>query len=597
MFLTRVLVVFLVLAGVPAHAMNPEVANCDDLKDPATQAQVEICNNHPGCSLVLKFQKTCATANEFLSKLKVASSGRKVITSSDVFEAAAPPVTNDPEFIKASQAIKSRFDRQAGNVISSGVNESKSITWVFKGPWVYEGPMVNGQRHGVGVIIDGEGRLFRGEFVAGRQVGKGEYTDTGKSKRRDVGDSQGFDLNGNGIRRTPRVRFIGQFKADRPDGRVTTVRDDGYRHEGERVKGNRHGPGTEIYPNGGRYVGGFVDDKKHGQGTETFPNGQRYEGEFANGKRHGQGTYAFPSGERYVGEFANGNYHGQGTLTFPSGARYVGSHVDDKRFNGRLTNANGNVLEVYIDGNKQGSGATPGNVAQQAANDQQQAAAEQERKEARRRDRREAWAILKPVVGDAASRNPDKARRLATAEALATKPTEGGNRVSTALNLYADNLTRKNPGAAGSSPGANGIGEACTTQNKQFRKEEGRDFMFYSPFDCISVEWRAKPERTYSNETGRQGRIINRCACGVTFRTNGGDSIGGDAHQSSTAKPGVGRWQSELKGRKPLEVVPNTSCHYTDAIQAIYVVKLGMCRAMKCLNSSAYAACGYHSAR
>lgn len=439
MRLIGVLTALLVMAGVPAYGADTWVANCEGLKNPAMQTQIGICANHPGCRLFLESRRDCGTASEFIEKLKVVTSGRPTITSSDVFEAAAPAVDNDPEFTNASRAIKSRFDRQGGNSISTGVNESRNEAWAFKGPWVYEGPMVNGQRHGVGIIIDGEGRLFRGEFVAGRQVGKGEYIDTGKSKRRDVGDSQGFDLNGSGIRHTPQTRVVGHFKADRPHGRV-----------------------TQVSTNGGRYEGDYVNGKKHGRGTTVYTNGQRYEGTYVDGKRHGKGTYTFPSGERYQGEFANDNYHGQGTLLLPSGARYVGSHVDDKRFNGRLTDANGMVLAVYVDGQKQGSGAPPVNATQQAVDDRQQAAAaEQERKEARRRDRREALGVLRTYSDTTASMGNNKpANRLSRLETLAQKPPKGETRASTALNRYADNLNRKvsnntgsNPGSASTSPG------------------------------------------------------------------------------------------------------------------------------------------------
>lgn len=99
-----------------------------------------------------------------------------------------------------------------------------------------------------------------------------------------------------------------------------------------------------------------------------------------------------------------------------------------------------------------GSAETPGAVNQPEAD------AERERKEARRRQRREAWAALKPAVDDTANRNPNKARKLATLEALTAKPTDGDNRVSKALNLYAENLERRYPNTAGNSPSGSGTG-------------------------------------------------------------------------------------------------------------------------------------------
>lgn len=144
-------------------------------------------------------------------------------------------------------------------------------------------------------------------------------------------------------------------------------------------------------------------------------------------------------------------------------------------------------------------------------------------------------------------------------------------------------------GSANTSGGASGT--ACTTQNAQFRKEEGYDVMLYSPFECIRLEWRAKPGPRYSGETGRQGRIVNSCPCHVTYQTNGGEVGPYAQSDNQTARPGTEDWRTERTNQKPLEVIPRTSCHYTKELVAKFNPKSGMCKAIKCKNGS-YGACG-----
>ena len=311
--------IFVIVTAAPAataHAqLNPAIASCEALKDDAALAQLGSCSVHNGCRLVLKVQTDCAKTKEFLRKLSEELSGRKEITNDDVFEAAAPPVTNDPAFTQISQSLRSAFRNQVANVQTFGWTE-KNIGWV------YEGPMVDGKRNGTGVVVDSGGNLIRAEFVAGHQSGKGEYTDL---ERRHVGDMHGFNLNGNGVWRHNGERYAGQFKAN-----------------------VREGQGTMTWPSGSRYVGNFVNGKLSGRGEYSWADSSRYVGDFVAAEMHGHGTYSSASGNRYVGEFANGKSHGQGVYTWASGGKFVGEFRNGNQVNGRETDTGGMVVAVVV---------------------------------------------------------------------------------------------------------------------------------------------------------------------------------------------------------------------------------------------------------
>lgn len=238
-------------AGWANAQVNPEIANCEEIRDEATQTQVDFCTAHVGCALVMRIHKACVSAKSFLNRLKNFSFGKSEPDMNDVFEAAAPPVSDDPAYSRASSAIRSKYEGQPATVLRSGTTEKGAS-------WVYQGPVVNGKWNGTGIYASSSGTIARAEYVDGRQVGKGEYTNT---QRREVGDMQAYLLNGEGIRR---------------------------------------------YPDGSRYEGEFQKDMLHGQGTATYASGNRYVGAFEKGNRHGRGTFHFKSGGQVAGEFRDG---------------------------------------------------------------------------------------------------------------------------------------------------------------------------------------------------------------------------------------------------------------------------------------------------
>jgi hypothetical protein len=101
---------------------------------------------------------------------------------------------------------------------------------------VYQGQVVNGMRHGLGVFKDPDGNVFTGDFVDDHICGKGVY------------------------------KLI-----------------NGTRYEGEFMDDVQHGKGREVWPDGSTYEGEYKDGLKHGRGRYRFPDGSVFDGEFAEG--------------------------------------------------------------------------------------------------------------------------------------------------------------------------------------------------------------------------------------------------------------------------------------------------------------------------
>jgi hypothetical protein len=101
---------------------------------------------------------------------------------------------------------------------------------------------------------------------------------------------------------------------------------------------------TNALPDGVRYIGEMKDGKPNGRGMLTWPVGCKYVGEFRDGKENGHGTYTCPDGRKYVGEFKDDKPNGQETATYPDGRKYVGQFRDGKMDgSGKMTYPNGKV--------------------------------------------------------------------------------------------------------------------------------------------------------------------------------------------------------------------------------------------------------------
>ena len=90
--------------------------------------------------------------------------------------------------------------------------------------------------------------------------------------------------------------------------------------------------------------------KEDGYGEKTWPDGDIYKGEFKKGESNREGTYKWIDGKIYRGSFLKGDMHGKGTYTFTDGRRWVGEFRNEKIWNAKLYNKDGNVIREIVNG-------------------------------------------------------------------------------------------------------------------------------------------------------------------------------------------------------------------------------------------------------
>ena len=107
--------------------------------------------------------------------------------------------------------------------------------------YVYEGPFVNGLKHGVGKVVWSDENQYEGEFFKGKIEGVGKH----------IWEDRTYE---------------GQWKANKMHGRGIITWNDGRTYEGSLVNGIKEGYGTMTEPNR-KYSGYWKDGKEDGKGT------------------------------------------------------------------------------------------------------------------------------------------------------------------------------------------------------------------------------------------------------------------------------------------------------------------------------------------
>lgn len=118
----------------------------------------------------------------------------------------------------------------------------------------------------------------------------------------------------------PTVRYEGEYRDGRANGRAIYVWPDGARYEGDYLDDRWNGRGVFIWPQGERYDGDWQDGQQTGRGIYVWPDGGRYEGEWREGQRNGRGVHVWSNGYRYDGEWRDDVPHGDGTFWGRDGA-------------------------------------------------------------------------------------------------------------------------------------------------------------------------------------------------------------------------------------------------------------------------------------
>ena len=260
------------------HAqINPEIANCEELKDEATLTQVNACVGHPGCALVIAIHKTCVRAKRFLNNLREAIGEgtrgffgpRREITPDAIFEASLTDRTRAlntlPETQDMAASIRSSVREVRNETISVPLTDGRAA--------VYYGEVKDGKGEGFGTYIAPSGYMQRGKFIGNRLNGVGEEVFPDGS------------------------RAVGNFVNDRLSGQGAYAGENGSLNVG-RYEDGLLAEGRARRADGSRMEGRFEPGKNaSGQRTNFIAEGKQYR---ADGTLREEGRYE--SGRFSVGK-------------------------------------------------------------------------------------------------------------------------------------------------------------------------------------------------------------------------------------------------------------------------------------------------------
>jgi len=97
-------------------------------------------------------------------------------------------------------------------------------------------------------------------------------------------------MDGKGLFQWPDGRvYFGQFKAGKKFGKGMIMWPNGQYYEGDFREDECNGMAILYYPDGKTYTGAWKDGKKHGKGVYTWPNDARYIVTYLDGEKQGEG--------------------------------------------------------------------------------------------------------------------------------------------------------------------------------------------------------------------------------------------------------------------------------------------------------------------
>ncbi|PIE71200.1 MAG: hypothetical protein CSA22_04015 [Deltaproteobacteria bacterium] len=147
----------------------------------------------------------------------------------------------------------------------------------------YQGTFKNGFPNGKGVFTYPEGKRITTGSVRYKDGLRFENKfPMGKLYEGDVVDGE---RHGKGrLEYYSGAVYTGEFKNGLLDGRGVMVNPNGVTVEGEFSKGQPNGTGTVSFPDGRRYEGEIEENKLHGKGRMIYPDGRVEAGLFKKGK-------------------------------------------------------------------------------------------------------------------------------------------------------------------------------------------------------------------------------------------------------------------------------------------------------------------------
>jgi hypothetical protein len=214
----------------------------------------------------------------------------------------APATPTATEFSAGTTRFSGQFVRDAGATTYSG---SGKIVWAHGD--VYEGDLVQGQRHGRGKMTWANGQSYHGDWVRDAATGQATLR----------------FANGN--------QYEGLVQDGLPQGQGHMRYASGDTYTGQLKAGEPHGRGLYRWKNEQQFDGDWQNGSPNGDGQLKFAAGNLFEGRVANGQPDGLGTFTWTNGDTYTGQWQAGKKHGLGKFTWKSGGAWEGRFDNDQQ--------------------------------------------------------------------------------------------------------------------------------------------------------------------------------------------------------------------------------------------------------------------------
>ena len=145
----------------------------------------------------------------------------------------------DDSFVTFLSSTDEKLFENSDDLVTFGVSLEKAEDYPFPDGSYYSGQLLNGEKHGKGMLIWPDGTKYDGSWCRNARKGIGKFC------------SSDFTYHGNWL------------------------------HD------RKQGYGIESYSDGSVYSGYFDDGIKHGQGKQIFPNQSVYQGTWADNDFNG----------------------------------------------------------------------------------------------------------------------------------------------------------------------------------------------------------------------------------------------------------------------------------------------------------------------
>ncbi|ORC93000.1 uncharacterized protein TM35_000023260 [Trypanosoma theileri] len=191
---------------------------------------------------------------------------------------------------------------------------------LYRGEWRDDG------RVGTGIGYDAKtGTIQEGVFLLGRLQSMGRARSSKDAYEGPWVDGERHGVGVTSLTNGDVIQHV-WYRGKRQDGDVVYKYSNGDVYEGEWRDGLRHGKGTQHYVDGSKYSGEWNNDKPHGHGIHTDSRGEVLEGEWREGTRIDvRGRLHFVDGSVYEGDICGGKPHGNGRLSYPDGTSFEGT--------------------------------------------------------------------------------------------------------------------------------------------------------------------------------------------------------------------------------------------------------------------------------